>query len=272
MLNIMKGKKLIACMAAAVLMLAATGCAGAQKADTDQSLQKVLDAGQLVLGLDDNYPPMGFRDESGEIVGFDIDMAREVCNRLGITLVTQPIEWDEKENDLNSGKIDCIWNGMSASPERAKTMCLSDSYLRSALVFVTMSDKKIDDVHALTGKRVGVQAGSTTADELKNSQLISGLTLIEFGDNGEVMQNLEQGNIDVAFIDTISNYYYSSKSDERFYVLPDSVCREELAIGFRKDDLALRNKIQETIREMKADGTLQKISEKWFGSDITIVK
>ncbi|MCR5120745.1 MAG: amino acid ABC transporter substrate-binding protein [Lachnospiraceae bacterium] len=259
-------------IAIAFLLLCIVGCAGKDANGDDKSLKKVLDAGQLVLGLDENYPPMGYRDESGEIVGFDIDMAKEVCNRLGIELVNKPIEWDKKEDELNSGNIDCIWNGMSVSPERSASMCLSKSYLRSELVFVVMSDSGIDDVQGIKGKSVGVQSGSTTEDELRDSALMPDITIVKYGDNKELMEDLEQKKIDVAFIDTISTYYYSSMSNENLTILPTVFSREELAIGFRNNDYALRDKVQETIDEMTADGTVKKISEKWFGKDITILK
>ncbi len=265
-------KKLTVCLTIILLMFCFAGCADKNKNNGDQSLQKVLDAGKLVLGLDENYPPMGFRDESGEIVGFDIDMAQEVCNRLGIDLVKQPIEWGKKEDELNSGNIDCIWNGMSVSPERSASMCLSRSYLRSELVFVVMADSGIEDVQQIKGKKVGVQAGSTTEDELKDSTLMPDITIVKYGDNKELMQELEEGKIDVAFIDSISTYYYSSMTDERLSILPTVFSREELAIGFRRDDHALRDKIQEIIYEMNEDGTVKRISEKWFGKDITIIK
>ena len=264
--------RILAYIMICVMIFCIAGCVGRSKNQGDQSLKKVLDAGQLVLGLDENYPPMGYRDESGQIVGFDIDMAQEVCDRLGIRLVLQPIEWDKKEDELNGGNIDCIWNGMSVSPERVLSMCLSRSYLRSELVFVVMSDSNIKDVQDIRGKSVGVQLGSTTEDELRRSTLISDITLVGYGDNKELMQDLEQGKVDVAFIDTITTYYFNSMNNESFSILPTVFSREEIAIGFRKEDLALRDKIQETIDEMNADGTLKKISEKWFGKDITIVK
>lgn len=264
--------RILAYIMICVMIFCIAGCAGRSKNQGDQSLKKVLDAGQLVLGLDENYPPMGYRDESGQIVGFDIDMAQEVCDRLGIRLVLQPIEWDKKEDELNGGNIDCIWNGMSVSPERVLSMCLSRSYLRSELVFVVMSDSNIKDVQDIRGKSVGVQLGSTTEDELRRSTLISDITLVGYGDNKELMQDLEQGKVDVAFIDTITTYYFNSMNNESFSILPTVFSREEIAIGFRKEDIALRDKIQETIDEMNADGTLKKISEKWFGKDITIVK
>lgn len=266
------GRKPVAAIMLLFMVFCFAGCAGREKGDGDESLKKVLDAGQLILGLDENYPPMGYRDESGQIVGFDIDMAQEVCKRMGIRLVTQSIEWDKKEELLNAGTIDCIWNGMSVSPERSASMCLSQSYLRSELVFVVLSDSGMEDVHDIKGKTVGVQLGSTTEDELRGSALMPDITLVGYVDNKELMQDLENRKVDVAFIDTISTYYYSSKSDENITVMPTVFSREELAIGFRKNDIELRNKIQETINEMNADGTLKQISEKWFGSDITVLK
>lgn len=262
----------------ASLLLSAAGCGSIASVNTgshgrgDDSLQKVLDAGQLVLGLDANYPPMGFTDEAGEIIGFDIDIAQEVCVRLGIRLVKKPIDWNTKEEDLNSGAIDCIWNGMTASPERAQSMNLSEPYLRSERIFVVRGDSGAKSVSDLSGLTVGVQAGSMNQEALKSSGLNDEITVKEFSDNLEILQELKEGRLDAALIGSISAYYYISVNNEHFFVLPESFGEEELAIGFRKEDQALRDKIQETIKEMKADGTLKKISTKWFGSDITIVK
>lgn len=263
--------KIFSVMISAVILLFTVGCAGSDSA-SDGSLQKVLDKKELVIGLDDEYPPMGYTDESGEIVGFDIDMAQEVCKRLGISLVKRPILWNKKEDELNSGNIDCIWNGLSVTPERAESMCLSKSYLRNELVMVVMSSSDIRNAQDVKGKKVGVQSGSTPESELKASALKDEAAIVGFKNNLELMQSLKKGEIDVAFVCSVNAYYYISMSDERFFVLPDSFSDEELAVGFRKNDKALCEKVQETISEMKADGTLKKISEKWFGSDITIVK
>ena len=135
-----------------------------------------------------------------------------------------------------------------------------------------MADSGIEDVQQIKGKKVGVQSGSTTEDELKDSTLMPDITIVKYGDNKELMQELEEGKIDVAFIDSISTYYYSSMTDERLSILPTVFSREELAIGFRNSDHALRDRIQEVIYEMNEDGTVKRISEKWFGKDITIIK
>lgn len=263
-------KKLIM-IAASSLLLIVTSCTN-NKATADDSLQRVLDSKQLVLGLDENFPPMGYTDESGEIVGFDIDMAQEVCDRLGVTLVKQPIEWDAKEDELNNGRIDCIWNGMSVSPEREASMCLSKPYLRNELVLVVTSDSDIYSVQDIKDKKIGVQSGSTTQDVISVSELAKENTIVTLNDNLDLLQNLKQGDVDVTLIDSVNAYYYISMSDERFFVLPDSLKDEVLAIGFRKGDKALCDKVQDIISDMKADGTLKDISTKWFGSDITIIK
>lgn len=130
-------KKLLIQIIVAMLMHTVVGC-NTQKDMTvrDDSLQKVLNAGQLILDFDMGFLPMGFIDESGESVGFDIDMAREVCDRLGIALVVQGIDWDTKEDYLNDGRIDCIWNGLSVTPERAEAMNLTEPYMKNELIFV----------------------------------------------------------------------------------------------------------------------------------------
>ena len=155
-------KKIFA-MFAAVACAAVLSACNDQKAEqstADESLNKVKAAGEFVLGLDDSFPPMGFRDKDNNIVGFDIDLATEVCARLGVKLKTQPISWDAKEQELNTGKIDCIWNGMSVDSARAKAMNLSDAYLKNRMIF-TVKDKALANLAALAGKKIAVQNGST---------------------------------------------------------------------------------------------------------------
>ncbi len=139
------------------------------KVETDESFNKVKTAGVFVLGLDDSFPPMGFRDKENNIVGFDIDLATEVCARLGLQLKTQPISWDAKEQELNTGKIDCIWNGMSVDSARAKAMNLSDAYLKNRMIF-TVKDKSLASLSALAGKKIAVQNGSTAQKLLEASE------------------------------------------------------------------------------------------------------
>ena len=134
---------------------------------TDDSLQKVKDKKVFVLGLDDSFPPMGYRDvDSGDIIGYDIDLAKEVCSRMGVELKLQPIDWDYKEAELNEGTIDCIWNGMSIDAERQEKMCLSEPYMENRQVVVTLKANGIEKVGDLKDKVVALQKGSTAAGAL----------------------------------------------------------------------------------------------------------
>ena len=264
-------KIILAALTAALLLTVLSGCAP-QEQGGDRSLQKVLDAGQFVLGLDTEFPPMGFVDENGEIVGFDIDMAREVCSRLGVKLVLQGINWDEKEKLLDRGDIDCIWNGMSVTPAREASMCLSEPYMKNELIAVVRGDSGILTLKDLKGRKIGVQLGSSAYDALRESETGKGARIIPCDNVVAIIEELVNQSIDAALIDSVVAYYYIFSISGSYYILPESFDEEEYAIGFRKNDHALRNRVQDIISEMKADGTLGNISRKWFGSDITIVK
>ena len=132
----------------------------------DASLQYILDKGELILGLDETFPPMGYRDANGDIIGFDIDLATEVCSRLGVKLKLQPINWDSKEMELNGKTIDCIWNGMSITDERINGMDLSTPYIANKQIIIVKSDSGISTKADLAGKTVGAQQGSSAVDAI----------------------------------------------------------------------------------------------------------
>lgn len=277
--------KLLAVMALIPAMLTGCGSTGADGGDVttaadsavvndgeDNSLQKVLDSGEFILGLDATFKPMGYTDENDEIVGFDIDCAEEVCSRLGVKLVKQPIDWDTKEQDLDSGKIDCIWNGMSINASRQEIMNLSEPYMKNSMVFVVAAGT-LDasaPVDELKGKTVAVQSGSTAQEILQGA----GLEVTEnaLATNVECLQQLELNLVDAVFMDSVVANYEIKESGKDYVILENGLEEEEYAIGFRKNDSALRDRVQEILSEMKADGKLGEISTKWFGSDITTVK
>lgn len=238
----------------------------------DLSLQKVLDEKKLVLGLDASFPPMGFTDESNEIIGFDIDVAQEVCDRLGVELIKQPINWDTKEEDLKVGKIDCIWNGMSINPARAEAMNLSDPYMKNEMIFVVPANSDIKSMDDLSGKTIGVQTGSTAQEILEASDLYADITESPLEDNVTALNQMELGFSDAVFLDSVVANYFITSNDKDYVILDGNLEAEEYAIGFRKEDQALRDEVQKTLSEMKADGKLAEISTKWFGSDVTTVK
>ena len=269
-------KRIFAGISAGVLLVCGAGCGNSGSSSTasteDNSLQKVLDNKQLVLGLDASFPPMGFTDENNEIVGFDIDVAQEVCNRLGVELVKQPIVWDNKEEDLNVGKIDCIWNGMSINAARQEAMNLSDAYMKNEMIFVVPSDSDIKSMDDLSGKTVGVQNGSSAQEILEGWDKYSEITAVGLEDNVTLLNQMELGFSDAVFLDSVVANYFITSNNKDYVVLPGNLEAEEYAIGFRKNDQKLRDEVQKTLSEMKADGTLAKISESWFGSDVTTVK
>lgn len=278
--------KIFAGFAAAALLAVGSSCGGNapaatttttaapanNTAATDDSLQKVLDAKKLVLGLDASFPPMGFTDEANNIVGFDIDVAEEVCNRMGITLVKQPIVWENKEEDLNIGKIDCIWNGMSINAARAEAMNLSEAYMKNEMIFVVPGDSTVKTMDDLKGKTIGVQNGSSAQEILEASDLFKDIKVTPLEDNVTLLSQMELGFSDAVFLDSVVAYYFIQENHKDYVVLPGNLESEEYAIGFRKADQALRDKVQETLSAMKADGKLGEISTKWFGSDVTTVK
>jgi len=252
---------------------ATTTSANEESKTEDLSLKNIIDKGEFILGLDASFPPMGFTDENDNIVGFDIDVAKEVCSRLNITLKTQPIDWDSKEAELDAGNIDCIWNGMSINPGRAEAMNLSDPYMNNSMVFVVRKDSDIKSQADLAGKNIAVQNGSSAQDILVASDVSNtAASIVDLKDNPSAFVELELNTVDAVFVDSIVANYYIASQNKDYVILEDGLEEEEYAIGFRKGDQALRDEIQKTLSEMKADGKLAEISTTWFGKDVTTVK
>lgn len=243
-----------------------------EKKKADNSLKDVQSKKELVLGLDSSFPPMGFTDKKDNIVGFDIDLAKEVTKRMGIKLKLQPINWNSKEQELNTEKVDCLWNGVTYSKARAKEMLCSESYMDNHQVLIVPANSKIKSLKDITkDTEVGIQSGSTAADaadsvkELKNSKIKL------LADNVQILNDLGHG-LDAAVMDEVVAKYYTKKDAGKYKVLEDSVAKEKYVIGFRKDDKALCNEVVKQLKAMAKDGTLKKISEKWFDEDITTIK
>lgn len=263
-------KKIFAAILALALLMT-----GVAMAESDNSLQAITDKGTFILGLDDSFPPMGYRDENNEIVGFDIDVAKAVCEKLGVELVLQPISWDAKELELASGNIDCIWNGMSITPEREESMAMSFAYLNNQMVFYTKADAGIDALEDLAGKSVGVQNGSAAEeiiDDEANADLKASFSeVLGYDEYLTALMDLQQGGVDAVFMDMVVGDFRIAGMGATDLKAAVAYSDDNYGIGFRKDDIALRDKVQEILVEMKKDGSLGAISEIWFGSDITVV-
>lgn len=275
--------KLLTGVLTAAMMFTFCGCgaadtSGSAGSDTpvastaDDSLKKVKDAGKFVLGLDATFEPMGYTDENDQIVGFDIDLAEEVCKRMGVELVKQPINWDTKEEDLNGGRIDCIWNGMSVNASRQETMNLSEPYMKNAMVFVVPADSEAKSMDDLAEAKIGVQNGSSAQEILEASAIASTMNEQVLATNVEALMQMDSGLVDAVFLDSVVAEYKINADQKDWKILPDGLEEEEYAIGFRKNDAALRDEVQKILGEMKADGTVEKIASEWFGSDVTTIQ
>ena len=272
------------CLLLALIMLFsvfAAGCGGqgdqgeGDNEVADTSLELIQGKGELVLGLDDSFPPMGYND-NGEIVGFDIDVAREVCAILGVELKLQPIDWNSKEMELNTGNIDCIWNGMSVSPDREEAMSLSIPYLDNHMALVVLPDSGISTVEDMAGQKLAVQTGSTAEEALdapEGADLKAAVAEVNgFADNLTALMDLETGASDAVLIDDVVANYLIATSGKNMVVLNDFLYAENYAIGFRKGDAALTEAVNDALRQLKESGKLAEIATKWFGSDTTIVE
>ncbi len=279
-------KRFLALAAAALMALALfAGCSkedegshtDASGSETQlNSLEKVKQAGKLILGLDDSFPPMGYRDDNDEIVGYDIDLAKEVASRMGVELVLQPIDWDYKESELSDGNIDCIWNGMSIDDERREKLNLSEPYLNNQQVVVVLSDSGINTLADLAGKEVILQAGSTAEGALDShpevKETLKDGQAIPVDNNVQAMMELKNGTGDAVIMDAVvARYYLNLEDGDAYKILDEVLSEEEYAIGFRKGDQELRDEVQKILGEMKADGKLAEITIKWFGEDISKV-
>jgi polar amino acid transport system substrate-binding protein len=239
----------------------------------DGSLDKVKQKGQLVLGLDDSFPPMGFRNEDNQIVGYDIDLAREVARRLGVKLVPQAIDWNAKEQELNTGKIDCIWNGFTITGERQQVMAFTRPYLRNAQVVVVKKGSPFTTLASLAGKKVGLQAGSSAAGALEAAKAFraSLKEVVEFKDNLTALMDLEARGVDAVVMDLILAEDNIKRSGKAYLILQETLAPEVFGVGFRKGDLALRDAVQRELEAMAKDGSLATLTTRWFGSDISVV-
>ncbi len=227
----------------------------------------------FVLGLDDSFPPLGFRDENNQIVGYDIDLAKEVANRLGKTLVCQPIDWAAKEQELNTGKIDCIWNGFTMTDERKEAMAFTKPYLDNAQVAVVRKNSGIKTLSDLQNLVIGVQAESSAVDAINDNPEFKNSVkkIIEFKENITALNDLGIGQVDAVIMDSVVANYSISQTGKDYVVLDEILSTEEYGIAFKKDNTELRDKVQNALNEMEADGTVAKISEKWFGTNLSVI-
>ncbi|CDF59033.1 amino acid ABC transporter substrate-binding protein [Thermobrachium celere] len=222
----------------------------------------------VVVGLDDTFAPMGFKNEKGEIVGFDVDLAKEVFRRLGYDVKFQPIDWAMKESELNSNKIDLIWNGYTITEERKQKVDFTKPYLINRQVIVVLKNSNINKKIDLEGKKVAAQLNSSSQEAVeKQKDFLSKLKdgkLYLYETNNDALMELENGRVDAVVVDEIlARYYIKLKGEENFRILEENFGSEEYGVGFRKGD-QLKDKVEKALDEMKKDGTFEKIYNNWF--------
>lgn len=254
---------------------AVAGEAKQESASAEDTAQEAADGGAggtFIVGFDQEFPPMGFIGDDGEYTGFDLDLAKEVAKRLGLEYKAQPIAWDSKDMELASGNIDCIWNGFTMTG-REDDYTWSEPYMENAQVFVVKKDSGIKSQADLAGKNVEVQMDSSGQKALEAEADLSATfgQLVTTPDYNTAFMDLEQGAVDAICMDTIVAAYQIKSRNADMEILPDSLSAEVYAVGFKKGNTELRDKVNATLEEMAADGTLAKISDEWFGEDVTTI-
>ena len=271
-----------AVLMAVAMVFTMAGCGSSKDADTsakketktEDSKDKENSDKQFIVGFDAEYPPYGYKDDNGEYVGFDLDLAQEVCARNGWELVKQPIDWDSKDMELNSGSIDCIWNGFTMTG-REDDYTWSKPYVDNSIVVVVKEGSGIEKKEDLAGKVVAVQADSSglaaltdEEDNEENLKLAASFSdLQQVADYNTAFMNLEAGAVDAIVVDIgVADYQLESRTG--FVMLDDKIRTEQYAVGFKLGNEELRDQVQSTLDEMVKDGTFDDIAKKWDLSDM----
>ena len=277
-------KKRLALMMALTVTAASllAGCGGSSDGSSDEGsdsqdtstaeFTEKTEGDTFTVGFDQDFPPMGFVGEDGEYTGFDLELAQAVCDKMGWEFVPEPIAWDAKDAMLESGAIDCIWNGFTING-REDDYTWSAPYLDNSQVFVVRADSGIESAEDLAGKTVDVQTDSSAQAALEDNQELSSTfgNLQVIADYNTGFMELESGVVDAVAMDIVVASYQIESRDADFVILDDVISTEEYGVGFAKGNEAVRDQVQTALEELAADGTMAEISTKWFGEDITTI-
>lgn len=258
-------KKLLSLLPALLL-----GCWLLNGCDGQTQTSSISTSTKVVIGLDDNFPPMGFRDDKNTLVGFDIDMAKEVSKRIGIDAEFKPIDWNSKEAELNSKRVDLLWNGLTITPERIQKISFTKPYMENHQIIIVKMGSDMSNKADLAGKIVGVQDGSSAVDAILADKITADTfkELKRYGDNVTALMDLSAGRLDAVVLDEVVGRYYIAKRSTEYAILDEDFGTEEYGVGVRKTDNELLAKVQKAMDDMKNDGTSGQIAQKWFGKDI----
>ena len=263
-------KKLLMISVAAVMIFTMLAFAGCGSSDSEDTASKDT----IIIGLDDTFAPMGFRDEDGNLVGFDIDLANAVAKELGMKAEFKPIDWDAKEMELKAGTIDCVWNGMSITPEREESMALSNKYLNNKIVLMAMKDSDTDVKKStdLADMKIGTQADSSALEMLKKNESYDKFkdNISEYKTYDAAILDLKAGRVDVIAVDQVLGEYTNNNLEGAMKECTYSRGDDYYVIGFAKDNTELRDKVNDAIKATIDSGEAEKISKEWFGKNIVI--
>ena len=264
-------KKIGFALLCVLAFLTAGGCKKTMK--VDNSLEELKERGVFVLGLDDTFLPMGFRDDDGNIVGYDIDLAKEGAERVGVEFKAQPVDWSAKEMELSTGRIDCIWNGFTMTEEREKALSFTKPYMNNEQVLVVRKNGGIKTLGDAAGKIIGLQSGSSAQEAVDgNADFKNSLKkIVYFKDNVIALNDLEMGGVDGVVMDSVVAAFDIALGEKPLVLVPETLSNEAYGVAFRKEDVKLRDKVQEILEEMAMDGTVESIGMKWFSRDISVI-
>ena len=249
-----------------VVLLTSVAFVGCDKSGNDNASK----AESFIVGLDDAFPPMGFRDENNEIVGFDIDLAKEAAKRLNMEVTFQPVDWSGVILELDNKKIDVIWNGMTITDERLQKINFTKPYIQDRQIIVVQKGSDIKGKVDLKDMVIGIQSGSSSMQAFeKDSETFNSVKeIVEFASNDEALLDLKNGGVDAVVVDEVVGRYYIAKKADDYKVLDENFGLEDFGVGVRKTDTEFLEKLNKVLDEMKEDGTAANISKKWFGEDI----
>lgn len=292
----MMKKRLLSAVMASAMVLSLAACGGAKTETTaaETTAEKKEETttaagttaaetaeaagGTLIVGFDQDFPPMGFVGDNGEYTGFDLDLAKEVASRLGLEYKAQPVAWDSKDMELESGNIDCIWNGFTMNG-REDDYTFSVPYVDNSQVIVVADNSGIEKLTDLAGKTVGVQAASAALDLLQSEEEGGQKELAdtfgalnEFADYNTAFTELQAGALDALAIDIGVAKYQLNSRGEGFKILDETLNTEQYAIGFKKGNDELCDIVNADLQKLADDGTVAELAEKYEIADMVTLK
>ena len=259
---------------ASLLLFAACG-------NSSEKAESAADKEEVIVGLDDTFVPMGYRQKNGQLVGYDIDLAKAVFKTYGIKANFQTVDWSMNATELKNGTIDLIWNGFTKTPERRSKVAFSRTYLKNNQVLVSLKKDHINSLADMQGKVLGAQTGSSGSNDinkypklLKNRIKDNEPVLYESFTNAFI--DLNSGRIQGLLIDSSYADYYiaNQKHPEDFQTIRGAFPDEQFGVGMRKSDVTMKKKIDQALVKLGKDGTLEQINQKWFGdkADSPLIK